>query len=71
MNLVYAKINSERIATIRLSGLVKWETNAEAIASEINRISDTAAADRINVRINSQGGNVMAGIHIVAAIMSS
>ena len=71
MDLIYAKINDNKIATIRLSGPVKWEDNAEKIANEINRISDEGNAERIDIRINSEGGSVMAGIRIVAAILNS
>jgi ATP-dependent protease ClpP protease subunit len=45
--------------------------DGSAIANEIYYLNDVAKVDRINIRINSVGGNVYEGYSIISAMLSS
>jgi len=71
MELLYAKKTEERVFEIQLVGAIGEEVDGNYIAADIAFINKNKLADRINLRINSEGGNVVNGIKIIGSIMNS
>lgn len=69
-NLKYIKSIDENEANIFIYGEVGSEINGNEVAREI-RIANSFGCNKINLRINSNGGSVIDGLSIIAAIIES
>lgn len=71
MELICAKKVNERVYDIIVGGEIGGQVNGVYVAGDIAIINKNKSADRINVRINSEGGSVINGIQIISAILNS
>jgi len=70
MKLVYAKKEGKEI-NFYIGGIIGEEVNGSYIESDILLINKNKLADRINIYINSEGGEVKNGVRIISAIFNS
>ena len=70
MKLIYAKQEGKEI-NFYIGGIIGKEVNGTYIESDIMLINKNKLADRINININSEGGEVINGVRIISAIFNS
>ena len=71
MNLVYAKKTDEKVIEFHINDTVGERINGAYIESDMSFINLNKMADRINFRINTEGGSVLDGFKIISAILKS
>lgn len=71
MKLAYAKKVSEEIHEISIVGEIGEVVNGDYIAADIAFINRNKLASQINLRINTEGGNVISGFKIIGAVLNS
>ena len=67
----YKCVINERVAEILLFGLVGQEINGVYIADDIASINKWDLADKIHLRVNSEGGMIIDGVRIVSEMKKS
>ena len=70
-NYKYVEAVSDDTATIRLDGTMGKQIDGAAVAAEINFLDKVVGVKRIDIRLNTQGGNVFDSYSIVGAIKSA
>ena len=71
MNLIYAKKTEDRVIEFHINDTIGDRINGAYIESDMSFINMNKLADRINFRINSEGGSVLEGVKIISAILKS
>lgn len=71
MKLAYAKKISDEIIEIPIVGAIGETVNGDYVAADISFINRSNACKQINLRINTEGGNVINGFKIIGAVLNS
>lgn len=73
MEFIYSKIVEavQKVYNILYIGHVGSEVDGGQVAREINYINENGIAERINVKINTEGGSVLNGVRACNAILAS
>ena len=71
MQLVCAKKKDEKTYEFHIGGEIGTEVNGTYIEADMALLNKNKLADRINFRINSEGGSVINGVRIISAIYKS
>ena len=71
MQLICAKKSEERVYEFYIGGHIGSEVNGTYVEGDMRFINKNNLADRINFRINSEGGSVINGIRMISSIFNS
>jgi ATP-dependent protease ClpP protease subunit len=71
MNIIHARKTAPRCYDYYIGGTIGYDVNCQYIAEEMMYINKENLADKINIHINSEGGQVINGVALISAIIMS